>query len=228
MVDENTPLEPQFAPEPVDESKIRRSSMWKGALRFAKNGMLVGAVAGLVLTGGMLGTGLIVGKTLLGATASACGGLMMMPGVNLVAGPICGGAAVAAVGTVASHVAKYGLLGTGMQALFAVGSVAIPVVIGGIVLGAVVGLAWGAAHGAADAEKDIEKAELAAKVEAHRLQVAHHRREYEKAQLQQTKLEFAQQGRDMGLEPGYLPSPRTPAQNAPNERDAGLNVPTIG
>ncbi len=203
MVDENTPLGPEFAPEPVDEGKIRRQSMWKGALRFAKNGMMVGAIGGLVLTGGMLG------MAALGVKLAATG-VMAGCAIPYVGWAGCALASAVGIGTAYSHIATNGLLGTGIQALFAVGSIAFPVVLGGIAIGAAVGLAWGAAHGAADAEKDIEKAEQAAKVDAHRKVVAHQRQQYEKAQLAQMQMEFAQQGHDMGL----LPSPNTPGQPA--------------
>lgn len=204
------PIEnPEFAPEQVNERAIRTKSMWNKAMTFTKNGALVGAVIGLVLAGGMVGMA-AMGLKLAASVAPA---LCMVPVVGAIG---CGVGGAAAVGTIWSHIATNGLLGTGLQALWAVGSVTMPMVLGGIALGAVVGMAWGAVHGAADADKDIEKAEQAAKLEANKRMVEYHRRQYEKAQLAQLQTEFAQQGREMGYEPGTLASPRTPATNAPD------------
>jgi hypothetical protein len=206
---------PEFAPEPVDEGAIRRKSMWSKAMSFAKNGMLVGAVGGLVMSGGMLGLAAMGVKLAATAATGMCG----VPVVGWIG---CGVGGAAAVGTVWQHIATNGLLGTGLQAMWAVGSVTMPMVLGGVALGGLIGMAWGAANGAADADKEIEKAEQVAKLDAHKREVEFHRRQYEKAQLAQMQTEFAQQGRDMGYEAGYLASPRTPAQGTPEQATAPI------
>lgn len=138
--------QPDFAPEPVSEWKVRLESIRKGALKFLKNGLMIGAVAGLALVGAALAVG-VTACTAAGGWPCALAGLV--------------GYQAGMTGVALATAAKFGLLAIGGGA-----------VLGGAV-GSALGAAHGFADAEKDIDKAYTDAKMDAnqrKMEYHRAQ----------------------------------------------------------